>query len=47
MPGQRLHIFNALSAALSQHGVASIRHDKRGCGMPPCFTDLLNLRCWN
>ena len=32
MPGQQLDVANALAAALADHGVASLRFDKRGVG---------------
>lgn len=32
MPGQRLDVFNTLARHLADHGVASLRYDKRGCG---------------
>jgi alpha/beta superfamily hydrolase len=32
MKGQRLNIFNVFAHALAEHGVASLRYDKRGCG---------------
>lgn len=30
--GQELNIFNTLAFALADHGIASLRYDKRGCG---------------
>ncbi|MBC55243.1 MAG: hypothetical protein CMQ34_15555 [Gammaproteobacteria bacterium] len=30
--GQALNIFNAIACALAEHGIASLRYDKRGCG---------------
>lgn len=30
--GQRLDIFNIIAHRLAEHGVASVRYDKRGCG---------------
>ena len=32
MPGQALHVADALAAALAERGVASLRYDKRGVG---------------
>ena len=32
MQGQQLNIFNAIAHALAEHGIASLRYDKRGCG---------------
>lgn len=32
MRGQELNIFNAIAHALAEHGIASLRYDKRGCG---------------
>jgi len=32
MKGQQLNIFNAIAHALADHGIASLRYDKRGCG---------------
>jgi len=32
MKGQQLNIFNAIAHALAEHGIASLRYDKRGCG---------------
>ncbi|WP_029041218.1 alpha/beta hydrolase [Cucumibacter marinus] len=32
MPGMALNVFNTISKALAQHGIAGLRFDKRGCG---------------
>ena len=33
MPGQRLSVFNTFARRLAREGVASVRFDKRGCGV--------------